>query len=141
MQDRVLDRMKQMRKNLEEINQESRVCSDEFEKINIKDQQRKILVIAKLCDLVEDHATTYDSLRQQPSPPVKEVAPFTGVQSETLTLHLDKQSEHIVNHDPSLQDDALTLHQKSEILSIRLAENCQEAIAKLESMAKDGKKI
>jgi hypothetical protein len=40
--------------NLRNLNTESAECCDLYIQESIKDQQRKILVIGKLCELIED---------------------------------------------------------------------------------------
>ena len=43
-----------MTDNLKNLNTESADCCDMYLQESIKDQQRKILVIGKLCELIED---------------------------------------------------------------------------------------
>jgi len=47
-----------MTSTLKGLNNESAQCCDLYLEESIKDQQRKILVIGKLCELIEDQATT-----------------------------------------------------------------------------------
>jgi hypothetical protein len=47
-----------MTHTLKSLNKESAECCELYLEESIKDQQRKILVIKKLCELIEDQATT-----------------------------------------------------------------------------------
>jgi phosphopentomutase len=81
--------LNKMTVTLKNLNSESMECCDLFLKESIKDQQRKILVIGKLCDLIQDQATadndpSYDTARNI-SKLVKYMPPFEGVDSTSLT--------------------------------------------------------
>ena len=51
-----------MTMNLKALNTESLYCQEQYLLNSIKDQQRKILVVQKLCDLIEDQATSANDL-------------------------------------------------------------------------------
>ena len=44
------------------LNKESLYCQEQYLLNSIKDQQRKILVVQKLCDLIEDQATSANDM-------------------------------------------------------------------------------
>ena len=87
VQDKVGSSLQNMIQNIEQLNLESLECTEQYLQNNLKDQQRKIIVIAKLCELIDDQATaqTKDTGTADDQAKPKEVPPFSGVDSSHLT--------------------------------------------------------
>ena len=41
------------------LNEESQICSKSYQELSIRDQQRKILVITKICEIITEQSTSY----------------------------------------------------------------------------------
>lgn len=125
-----------MTSSLKNLNKESVECCDLYLQESIKDQQRKILVIGKLCELIEDQATTdnndfsYDTANSLKKL-VKDLPPFTGVDSTPLTKKLDDLSKKMLLE----HCDQMSIQAKSDMMSSRLNDSCQDAIEKFTTMA------
>lgn len=63
--------------------------------------------------------------------------PFTGVDSTSLTKKLDDLSKKLLMD----QSDNMSVHAKSDMMSSRLNDSCQDAIEKFTTLANQGMKI
>ena len=131
-----------MTSTLKGLNHESAQCCELYLEESIKDQQRKILVIGKLCELIEDQATNdYNDFSYDTASNIKQLVsnlpPFTGVDSTSLTKKLDDLSKKmLLDHS-----DNMSIQAKSDMMSSRLNDSCQDAIEKFTTMANKGKVI
>mmetsp|Transcript_1955 Transcript_1955/g.3404 ORF Transcript_1955/g.3404 Transcript_1955/m.3404 type:complete len:93 (+) Transcript_1955:864-1142(+) len=91
-----------MTSNLSKLNQDSLESQVEYLETSVKDQQRKIVVIAQLCDLIQEKATPLQATQMScgaDHQQVKSIPPFHGMDSTQLTLQYDKMSQDIIYND------------------------------------------